>query len=296
MANERDERKHNPYAPPLSSLPQTSETENQPFSYIPELHILDLINSLAKDPIQVRGHLPELAHTGEIRSEPEAIKVGSGFRVFMILVGLISLTLLLLVDMRVLAISILTSAAIGLLTAARFARTRAPARRRASMTLPAGEYTWLISDGGMLITTPSAAQWAMPWSVIERLQCDAAWWECLSLHDQAPPWRMPLDAISGEDLIRFQQVVNAAQILAAARRSHPVCFAERVEWTQEMALLSGLSWSVLHEAPRVWCDIRGLVCSLPRAEVEQLPDAVVVKDLETDWAVVLPVEPGSLTR
>ncbi len=294
MANEPDDRNHNPYAPPLSSLPQSSETEKQPFSYLPELHILDLINTLAKDPIQVRSHLPELAHLGEIRSEPDAIKVGVGFRAFMILLGLISLTLLLLVDMRVLAISILASAAVGLLTAARFARARAPARRCEAMTLPAGEYTWLISDGGMLITTPGAAQWAMPWSVIERLQCDTTCWECLSLHDQAPPWRMPMDAISGEVQIRFQQVVNATQTLAAARRPHPVCFAERVEWAQEMTLLSGLTWSVLREAPRAWCDISGLVCSLPRAEVKQLPNSVIVRDLETDWTVVLPAESGGL--
>ena len=99
---------------------------------------------------------------------------------------------------------------------------------------------------------------------------------------------MPLSAFAKSDADRFQLVVNSIQALASARRPHPVLFADQVEWSDQLQLLTGQNWSALCESPRVWCDIGGLVCSLPNTEVTYEGNAMIVKDCETKWTVELP--------
>ena len=107
----------NPYAPPLSSLAPPTQLDklNRPL----ESQILDLLNSLANDPIQVCAQLDEFLFDGAVRAEPQGNRVGRGFRAAMIITGIASFSFLLLRDFRLLAISVAIAASIGLLTAAR---------------------------------------------------------------------------------------------------------------------------------------------------------------------------------
>ncbi len=288
MASEPDDPQFNPYAPPLSSLAadayqrQPSEAERL------DLPLIDLLDGLVKDPIQVHGQIDEYIYTGKMRAERQSsfitVKIFALMSILCIFAAFYSLK----PAGQVFAFFIWVMLLVGFFSALRFKNSLPPKHRPLAMKIPAGEYSWLIAEGGILVSTPGGAQWAVPWSLFDRIYGDAKWWLCQFKSAHEPQWRMPVAAFQGENVSRFQSLVDALPSLAHSHRPHPVSYAERTKWTDRMTMDSGPGWSVLQEGSVAWCDVRGLVCSLPHAEVSRTARALTIHDSETGWTAEFP--------
>lgn len=269
----------NPYAPPLYELnPRPVETihtkDRLPFE--------QLLNQLSQSPILATAHVWQFefpANLDPVEEKPRSRNV----RLAIVVAQLLWLVSLLIPQTRVLGI--LTFVFLALFSVFAFHEWTTP--KNENFVSPAGVYSWLITDGGILVTTPAGGQWGIPWSRIHSITAVKGGWKLQTLSNQPHVWQMLLEGIEVDDAPLFLEVAYVFPELAAFGRPHPIVYAKPIEWTEPRTTLNGTGWSIVHDANQVWCDIGGIVIHLPSFELNMSDKFVALKDLHTGWTTNL---------
>lgn len=269
----------NPYAPPLYELnpppDQVSHPKDRP-------SFEQLLNQLAQKPILATAHVWQFefpANLVPIEKKPRSRNV----RFAIVVAQLLWLVSLLFPQTRLLGI--LTFVFLTLFGVFAFSEWTRP--KSEFFVSPAGVYSWLITEGGLLVTTPAGGQWGIPWSRIHSITAVKGGWNLQTLSTQPHAWQMLLEGIEVDDSPLFLEVAYLFPEFAAFGRPHPIVYAKPIEWTEPRTTLSGTGWSIVHDDSQIWCDIGGIVFHLPSFELNMSDKLVVIKDLHTGWKTYL---------
>ena len=276
--NPGKESKFNPYAPPLCNL-----TADRTFveSVAIDPQIIALLNELERSPIVASNYVEEFVSNAV--GPASTRKIAEDFGIISKLAFLLVLALLLVPATRMVGVLLF----LFLLGVRVFQRGERQGPRRKACVSPAGVYVWLISDGGVLITTPSNAQWGIPWSRIAKISSIPGGWCLETWSDPPKTWHMPLTGIRSDDAALFLQVAQFIPQFTQENRPHPILSAQSVQWSDRRIQVTGMNWTVLHDGARTWCETRGLVCDLPNSQTTTTAKSLLVEDFETGWTCYL---------
>ena len=203
----------NPYAPPLYEL-------NPP--PVKTLHSKDrpsfeqLLNQLAQAPILATAHVWQFefpANAVPSEKQPQNRNV----RLAIVAAQLLWLVSLVIPQTRVLGM--LTFVFLALFSVFAYSDWTTP--KSEFFVSPAGIYSWLITEGGILVTTPSGGQWGIPWSRIHSITAIKGGWNLQTLSSQPHAWQMLLEGIEVDDSPLFLEVAYLFPDFAAFRSSSP---------------------------------------------------------------------------
>lgn len=276
--NSGKESKFNPYAPPLCNL-----TADRLYveSVAKDPQIVVLLDELERSPVVASSYIEEFV--GSAGRPASASKVAEDFGIISKLAFLLLLALLLVPATRMVGV-LLFLFLVGVRVIQRVKRQNPESKTCVS---PAGIYVWLITDGGVLITTPASAQWGIPWSRIAKIAAIPGGWCLETCADPPKTWHMPSTGIRSQDAELFLKVAQFLSHFTQENRPHPILGAESVQWSDQRIQVTGKNWTVLHDGARTWCEIRGLVCDLPNSQTTTTASSLLIEDFETGWTCYL---------
>ena len=222
--NSGNEPNFNPYAPPLCDL-VVDPSHFQSEAIDPQ--IIELLNELQRSPIVVSSHVEEYVNSAI--GPASTRKVGEDAGVLYGLVLLLLIALLLVPATRIVGVLLL----LFLAAAQIFPRGKWQNPRYKTCVSPAGVYVWLITEGGVLITTPSNAQWGIPWSHIAKITSIPAGWCLETCADSRNTWHMPVTGIRSDDSALFLQIAQFIRQLNQESRPHPILSAQSAVWSDQ---------------------------------------------------------------
>ena len=158
--NPGKESKFNPYAPPLCNL-----TADRLYveSVAKDPQIVALLDELELSPLVASDYVEEFVESaGRSKFTRD---VAEDFGISSKLAFLLLLTMLLVPATRLVGVLLF----LFLFGVRAYQRVKRQNPASKTCVSPAGVYVWLITDGGVLITTPANAQWGIPWSRIAKI-------------------------------------------------------------------------------------------------------------------------------